>query len=61
MLPRIRITHLLTEAATRAQFSDCSTHLRRGEIAGLLADGANLGLTRMAEAYSTGQLAWTSD
>ena len=33
-------------------------------LAGLLADGPNLGLTRMAEACSVaslGQLAWTSD
>jgi Tn3 transposase DDE domain len=33
-------------------------------MAGLLADGLNLGLTRMAEACSIaslGQLAWTSD
>ena len=72
MLPRIRITDLLAEAATWTQFPDCFTHLRTGEtaadsrilMAGLLADGLNLGLTRMAEACSIaslGQLAWTSD
>ena len=53
-------------------FTDCFTHLRTGEtaadrrvlMAGLLADGLNLGLTRMAEACrvaSLGQLAWTAD
>jgi hypothetical protein len=72
MLPRIRITDLLVEVATWTLFPDCFTHLRTGEtaadnqilMAGLLADGLNLGLTRMAEACSIGslgQLAWTSD
>ena len=72
MLPRIRITDLLAEVAEWTQFPDCFTHLRTGEtaadsrilMAGLLADGLNLGLTRMAEACSIaslGQLAWTSD
>ena len=72
MLPRIRITDLLAEVATWTQFPDCFTHLRSGEtaadgrilMAGLLADGLNLGLTRMAEACSIaslGQLAWMSD
>jgi TnpA family transposase len=72
MLPRIRITDLLSEVATWTLFPDCFTHLRTGEtaadgrvlMAGLLADGLNLGLTRMAEACniaSLGQLAWTSD
>ena len=72
MLPRIRITDLLVEVATWTRFADCFTHLRSGEtaadsrilMAGLLADGLNLGLTRMAEACSIaslGQLAWMSD
>jgi TnpA family transposase len=72
LLPRIRITDLLTEVAGWTRFPDCFTHLRTGELAadnrilmaGLLADGLNLGLTRMAEACSIaslGQLAWTSD
>jgi TnpA family transposase len=72
MLPRIRITDLLAEVATWTGFADCFTHLRSGEtapdgrilMAGLLADGLNLGLTRMAEARSIaslGQLAWMSD
>lgn len=72
MLPRIRVTDLLAEVARWTQFPGCFTHLRTGEaaadtrilLAGLLADGLNLGLTRMAEACSVaslGQLAWTSD
>jgi len=72
MLPRIRITDLVSEVARWTLFTDCFTHLRSGEtvadprilMAGLLADGLNLGLTRMAEACtiaSLGQLAWVSD
>src|SRR4051812_6279739 len=72
MLPRIRITDLLSEVAGWTLFIDCFTHLRSGEtvadprvlMASLLADGLNLGLTRMAEACtiaSLGQLAWVAD
>jgi TnpA family transposase len=72
MLPRIRMTDLLSEVARWTLFPGCFTHLRTGEtaadpqilMAALLADGLNLGLTRMAEACSIaslGQLAWTSD
>jgi TnpA family transposase len=72
MLPRIRITDLLAEVAAWTLLPNCFTHLRTGEpaadsrilMAGLLADGLNLGLTRMAEACSIaslGQLAWTAD
>src|SRR5205085_4461931 len=72
MLPRIRITDLLSEVARWTLFTDCFTHLRTGEtaadsqvlMASLLADGLNLGLTRMAEACSIaslGQLAWVAD
>ena len=54
MLPRIRITDLLAEVAGWTGFPDCFTHLRTGEIAadsrvlmaGLLADGLNLGRGR---------------
>jgi hypothetical protein len=53
-------------------FTDCFNHLRNGEtvadprvlMASLLADGLNLGLTRMAEACtiaSLGKLAWAAD
>jgi TnpA family transposase len=72
MLPRVRVTDLLSEVARWTLFTDCFTHLRTGDIAadprilmaGILADGLNLGLTRMAEASSVaslGQLAWTAD
>ena len=72
MLPRVRVTDLLSEVARWTLFTDCFTHLRTGEVAadpqvlmaGILADGLNLGLTRMAEACSVaslGQLAWTAD
>ncbi len=72
MLPRVRITDLLSEVARWTLFTECFTHLRTGDpaadprilMAGLLADGLNLGLTRMAEACdvaSLGQLAWTAD
>jgi len=72
MLPRIRITDLLADVARWTLFPECFTHLRTGELAAnpqvlmasLLAEGLNLGLTRMAEACdvgSLGQLAWTSD
>ena len=62
LMPRIRITDLLAEVAGWTLFPDCFTHLRTGEtaadtrtlLAGLLADGLNLGLTRMAEACSMG-------
>ena len=71
MLPRVRVTDLLAEVAEWTRFPDCFTHERTGEIArdqrvlmaGLLAEGLNLGLTRMSEACSVaspGQLAWTS-
>jgi len=72
MLPRIRVTDLLAEVAQWTLFPGCFTHVRTGEavadnrvlLAGLLAEGLNLGLTRMAEACSIaslGELAWTSD
>jgi TnpA family transposase len=72
MLPRIRITDLLAEVARWTLFPACFTHLRTGEVAadsrvlmaGLLVEGLNLGLTRMAEASSIASLsdlAWTSD
>ena len=72
MLPRVRITDLMAEVAGWTLFPDCFTHLRTSEtaadvrtlLAGLLADGLNLGLTRMAEACSVaslGQLARTLD
>lgn len=56
-LPAIRITDLLLEVDARTGFSDAFTHLRTGRTAdnklalltAVLADGINLGLTRMAD------------
>lgn len=72
MLPRIRITDLLVEVNEWTSFADAFTHLRTGDkpdspqiiMAAVMADGLNLGLTRMAEACriaSLAQLAWASD
>lgn len=72
MLPRVRITDLLAEVDGWTGITDCFTHLRTGEptedrrlvMIGILADGLNLGLTRMAEAcrgISLGRLAWMAD
>jgi hypothetical protein len=59
MLPRIRITDLLSEVARWTLFTDF-THLRSGEtvadqrvlIASLLADCLYLGLTRVSDMHS---------
>jgi len=64
MLPRIRITDLLSEVADWTLFIDCFTHLRSGEtvadprvlMTGLIADGLNLGLTRSPPV--DGAVAW---
>ncbi len=58
MLPRVRITELLTEVDRWIGFSDHFTHVRTGNptadkaslLAAILADGTNLGLSRMADA-----------
>lgn len=71
-LPRIRVTELLAEVDGWTRFTDGFTHLRSGEpgpdrrvvLTAVLADGLNLGLTRMAEAchlVSPRQLAWTAE
>jgi Tn3 transposase DDE domain len=58
LLPRVRITDLLEEIDGWTAMSDSFGHLRTGQppsdrrtlYAAIIADGLNLGLTRMAEA-----------
>jgi TnpA family transposase len=71
MMPNLRITSLLAEVDRWTGFSGAFTHLhsgapaddRRVVLTAVLADGTNLGLTRMAEACSVAsyrQLVWTA-
>jgi TnpA family transposase len=71
LLPRIRVTELLDEVDSWARFSEAFVHLRTGEpardrravLTAVLADGTNLGLTRMADACSEvplPRLAWAA-
>lgn len=71
-LPRVKITDLLLEVDNWVGFSACFTHQRSGRppedraalLTAILADGINLGLTRMAEAcrgVSMRQLSWVHD
>lgn len=72
LVPRVKITDLLLEVDAWTGFSACFTHQRNGRsaddrnvlLAAILADGINLGLTRMAETcrgVSLRQLAWVHD
>lgn len=72
LVPRIKVTDLLLEVDASTGFSECFTHQRSGRpaddrtalLTAILADGINLGLTRMAEASrgpSLRQLAWAHD
>jgi TnpA family transposase len=72
LLPRIKITDLLLEVDDWTGFTAAFTHQRSGMpaddrivlLTAILADGVNLGLTRMAEAVrgpSLRELAWTHD
>ncbi|MDR6775521.1 Tn3 family transposase, partial [Azospirillum sp. BE72] len=72
LMPRVKITDLLLEVDGWTDFSGCFTHQRSGRppddraatLTAVLADGINLGLSRMAEACrgsSMRQLAWMHD
>jgi TnpA family transposase len=73
-LPRIRLTDLLVEVDSWTRFSEHLTHFRSGDsckdreliYAAILADGTNLGPTKMAEAtddpkVTYKRLAWAAD
>jgi TnpA family transposase len=71
LLPHVKITDLLLEVDRWTDFSRHFTHLKSGEAAkdrsllltAILADGINLGLTKMAEACpgtSFAKLSWLS-
>ena len=70
LIPRVRITELLHEVARATGFPQAFLNLRTHErhdnanalLAAILADGSNLGLSRMAEAsqgVTPDQLVWT--
>lgn len=72
MMPRVKITEILAEVDSWTGFADQFVHLRTNAppthrqalLTSVLADGINLGLTRMAEACRSStlrQLTWTAD
>lgn len=72
LLPRIKLTDLLTEVDGWTGFTRCFTHLHNNEVAkdkavllsAVLADATNQGLTKMAEAcpgLTFDRLSWTAD
>lgn len=72
LLPRTKITDLIAEVAGWTGFDRHFTHLRTGEpgsdrealFTAILAEGINLGLTKMADAcdgMTYGRLTWTAD
>lgn len=72
LMPRIKVTDLLLEVDGWTDFFGCFTHQRSGRpaddraaaLTAVLADGINLGLSRMSEACrgsSMRQLAWMHD
>ena len=72
LLPRVKITDLLQEVDRWTGFCECFTHRRSGRpaedksalLSAILADGINLGLTRMADVcrgVTLRQLAWVHD
>ncbi len=74
LVPRVRLTDLLVEVDSWCGYSDRFVHLKTGEPAkdrkvlhaAIMADGVNLGLTKMAEATDDAgityeRLAWASD
>ena len=57
MLPRVRVTEVVSDVEQATGFAACFTHLRTGHppadvpalLAAILADGTNLGLSRMTD------------